>query len=119
MARKKRESPPLKKLEGRINNLKNINTELSLGEITVAGLEAKHAQLKAKLEEYNATIAKTDELLNQVETLEDEARDLAERALSGVASKYGKNSSEYETAGGRRKSERRKPRPRRTTVAVQ
>lgn len=118
MARKKRESPALKKLEGRIEGLKNIAPDLSLGEITVAGLTAKHAELDAKLKEYNTTLAKTDELLNQIEALEDQARDLTERALAGVASKYGKDSSEYEKAGGRRKSERKKP-PRRTPVAAQ
>ena len=36
-------------------------------------------------------------------------RDLNERALDGVASKYGKNSNEYEQAGGTRKSERKRP----------
>lgn len=117
MARKKRESPSLKKLEGRIEGLKSIDAELSLGEITVTGLEAKHAALNAKLKEYNATLAKCDELLNQLESLEEDARDLTERALAGVASKYGKDSSEYEKAGGRRKSERKKP--RRTPVAAQ
>ena len=36
-------------------------------------------------------------------------RDLSERMLAGVASKYGKDSSEYEMAGGTRKSERKRP----------
>jgi hypothetical protein len=85
----------------------------------VAGLTAKHDELDAKLKEYNDALAKTDAMLNDIEKLEKEARDLTERALAGVASKYGKDSSEYEKAGGRRKSERKKPPPRRTTVAAQ
>ena len=36
-------------------------------------------------------------------------RDLNERCLSGVAAKYRKDSSEYEKAGGMRKSERKRP----------
>lgn len=36
-------------------------------------------------------------------------RDYSERILLGVAMKYGKNSDEYEMAGGIRKSERKRP----------
>ena len=36
-------------------------------------------------------------------------RDLSERMLAGVAAVYGKNSDQYEQAGGVRKSERKRP----------
>lgn len=35
-------------------------------------------------------------------------KDLNERILTGVATKYGKNSTQYEMAGGKKKSERKK-----------
>jgi hypothetical protein len=37
--------------------------------------------------------------------------DLTERMLAGVGSKYGKDSTEYEKAGGVRKSERKRRAP--------
>lgn len=40
---------------------------------------------------------------------EKQLRDLSERMLIAVAAKYGKNSYEYEMAGGVRKSERKRP----------
>jgi hypothetical protein len=39
-------------------------------------------------------------------------KDWNERILSGVATKYGKNSSQYEMAGGVKKSERKKQTPK-------
>ncbi len=35
--------------------------------------------------------------------------DTSERMLAGVAAKYGRDSTEYEMAGGTKKSERRRP----------
>lgn len=35
-------------------------------------------------------------------------KDWNERVLTGVATKYGKNSNQYEMAGGKKKSERKK-----------
>ena len=52
---------------------------------------------------------------NELDADETTMADLNERMLTGVATKFGKNSSEYEQAGGTKKSERkppkRKPKP--------
>ena len=46
-----------------------------------------------------------DGLSNEVDTLEAAANDLSTRLLSGVATAYGKDSDEYEKAGGTRTSD--------------
>ncbi|MCI5168677.1 MAG: hypothetical protein D3903_21920, partial [Candidatus Electrothrix sp. GM3_4] len=45
---------------------------------------------------------------NDFRTLEKELRDLSSRMLSGVKVKYGRDSNEYEMAGGTRLSDRKK-----------
>ena len=47
-------------------------------------------------------------MLNDVIKTELALKDLSERILMGVGSKYGSKSDEYEMAGGVRKSERKK-----------
>ena len=64
--------------------------------------------LRNKVDRYNTHLSVADELKNQVGESEKTLKDLSERMLSGVASKYGKNSDEYEMAGGVKKSERKK-----------
>lgn len=109
MARKKRDSKLLAILQNRIAGLKSIDENLDLGAgIGVASLTKTHQALVDALARYNKLLSEVDGALNDVVALELEARDLIERALAGVASKYGKDSSEYEQAGGTRKSERKK-----------
>ncbi|MCI5134384.1 MAG: hypothetical protein D3920_04760 [Candidatus Electrothrix sp. AW2] len=48
------------------------------------------------------------DLGNDFRTLEKELRDLSSRMLSGVKVKYGRDSNEYEMAGGTRLSDRKK-----------
>ena len=48
-------------------------------------------------------------MLNDVIKTELALKDLSERMLMGVGSKFGKDSDEYEMAGGVRKSEHKKP----------
>ena len=57
-----------------------------------------------------------DALQNQVNEAERLLADQSEQMLMGVAVKYGKNSSEYEMAGGVKKSERKKPARRLATA---
>ena len=55
------------------------------------------------------------ELTGLIDRRDDKALALSEwvtRALSGVRSNFGPDSAEYEQAGGTRKSERKKPKPR-------
>lgn len=110
MARRKRDSKWLSVLHQRIAGLKSIDEKLDLGGgISVETLTRAHATLATNLAQYNQLLSEADAALNNIVELELQARDLAERALTGVATRYGKNSSEYEQVGGTRKSERKKP----------
>jgi len=109
MARRKRDSKLLAILQNRIAGLKSIDENLDLGGgIGVASLTEAYTALADALATYNKLLSDVDAALNDVVARELEARDMIERTLAGVAAKYGKDSSEYEQAGGTRKSERKK-----------
>ncbi|MDD2922102.1 MAG: hypothetical protein PHQ36_07425 [Anaerolineales bacterium] len=72
-------------------------------------LPNKHNIRQTKLSAYNTLLSQVDEVYNAVLSAEKALRDLNERMLTGVAAKYGKDSSQYEMAGGIRKSERKRP----------
>jgi hypothetical protein len=89
--------------------LKAIDANLDLGAgLTAAGFDTDINGLRDKLNDYNRTLALLDDKLNDLEASEKAVKDKSGRMLSGVAAKYGKNSSEYELAGGVRTSERKK-----------
>lgn len=110
MARRKRDSKVLGLLQKRIAGMQSIQPDLDLGAgLSVAALTKVHHALNGALAHYNKLLSDTDAALNTVQELETKARELAERTLAGVAAKFGKDSSEYEQAGGTRRSERKKP----------
>jgi len=93
----------------RLAAIKSIDTNLDLGNgITATNYETQLGVLTSKLAAYNTALSTIDNLYNdciaQIETI----KDWNERVLTGVATRYGKNSTEYEMAGGVRKSERRR-----------
>ena len=90
--------------------MKSIKATLDLGNgISVAKFNALTLDLKKALDDYNTLLSEGDAALNRVVATEKSIRDVSERLLAGVASRYGKDSDEYEKAGGTRKSERKKP----------
>ena len=97
----------------RLAAVKSIDTALDLGNnITVANYETEVNLLSSKLSTYNTALSTIDDLYNNCIAQIDVIRDWNERILTGVATKYGKDSSQYEMAGGKRKSERKKSTPR-------
>ena len=93
----------------RLSAVKSIDENLDLGnDITLANYEVEISKTQAKLSEYNTALSKIDDLYNLYNAQVAILKDWNERILTGVATKYGKNSSEYEMAGGVRKSERKK-----------
>ncbi|WP_320053228.1 hypothetical protein [uncultured Acetobacteroides sp.] len=118
MARKKRTSAAFEKLALRLSGLKTIDEKLDLGDgLSVAALTLKVTTCTGTLEDYNILLGNADSKLNEVTTLEKDAKDLSERVLIAVAAKYGKNSNEYQKTGGKRKSDikrntSRKPKPK-------
>lgn len=94
----------------RVAGCKSIDTKLDLGNgLTVTAYEAKLAEGRAALERYNMSLSQSDEYLNQLNAINKEIGNWNERMLNGVASRFGKDSDEYEKAGGTRKSERKRP----------
>lgn len=97
------------KAKTRLAALTSIDPALDLGNGMVLSNFQKSVDGFTKLlGKYNAALSTVDDLYNQCNQSLLEVQDLSERMLAGVASKYGKNSSEYEMAGGTRKAERKK-----------
>jgi hypothetical protein len=109
VAFKKRVSPTLVRATTRANKLSEIKPDLVLGSLTLANYQVKVKAAQAALDHYNGLLTQADLESDQFDDLEAELKDLSERMLTGVATEYGKDSPEYEAAGGVRKSERKKP----------
>lgn len=113
MAYRRKTSNILNAAQTRAANLKAIDPNLDLGnELTVADYESRIAAAQNVLDSYNIQLAKADALGNDFKTIEKEVRGFSARMLAGVGVKYGKDSNEYEMAGGTRSSEiKRKKKP--------
>ena len=105
MPRSKRRSGTADKADARATALSSINPALELGEsLTLAAYKAKITATRTALEAYNTLLSNADAALVALEQSESELADLSERMLKGVASEFGRDSVEYEKAGGVRKS---------------
>lgn len=106
MARQKRTSPIAEAAGVRADSLESIDPALDLGNgLSVGSYRSAIAAVLVKLSAYNTKLSELDGVLNGLEAGEKELADLSERMLTGVATKYGKNSDQYEKAGGTKKSE--------------
>jgi len=118
MSRRKRSSPIIEKADRRAASLKSISDTLDLGNsLTLETYVTEIQSLREKLNRYNTLLSSVDEAYNDVITSEKSLADLTERMLVGVAAKYGKNGNEYEMAGGKRKTERKKSKLKVSTTA--
>jgi len=103
MPRTRRSSNIIAKAIVRSNNLKAISPPLDLGGgLSVEAFDQLIARTEAAQDDYNQTIALLDEKGNQLDTLLKQVNELSARMLAGVGAKHGKNSNEYEVAGGTR-----------------
>ena len=110
MSRKKKTSKIIENANVRLSSIKSIDVNLDLGNgITVVVYEALIIEVKEFLDDYNTTLSTVDVKANLYEAREKDLQEFNERVLISVAAKYGKNSDEYEQAGGVKKSERKKP----------
>src|SRR5204862_90203 len=119
MAYKKRSTSHFDQAVTRLAALRSIDTQMDLGNgLTLAIYTSAVTDLRNRVDDYNTYLSHVDEKKNQIGESELKLRDLSERMLAGVASKFGKNSNEYEKAGGRRKSERKKVVREKTAATV-
>jgi hypothetical protein len=110
MPRQKRSSSVLEKGDRRAVALKSISSNLNLGDgLTLENYHLELDRLRSQLDTYNESLSFVDRALSMVRDTEKDIRVLSERMLIAVAAKYGKDSYEYEMAGGVRKSERKRP----------
>jgi uncharacterized phage infection (PIP) family protein YhgE len=106
MAFRRKTSKVLADAQQRAANLKAIDQNLDLGNgLTVEDFKDEIAAVRTGLDDYNALLAQADAAGNDFKAEEKQLRTLSSRMLAGVGVKYGKDSNEYEMAGGTRTSE--------------
>lgn len=109
MARLKKTSSHYEAAVTRLSAIKSIDTKLDLGNgINVETYEKNIASLRDRINIYNTLLSQIDAQLNVIMEEDKALRDYSDRILTGIASKYGKNSNEYEQAGGTKKNERKR-----------
>jgi hypothetical protein len=112
MARRKRTSIVLQTARQRLAGLNSITPQPDFGTVlTLTTFNTQINNFTGKLDNYNKMVATLDDLQNEIDTLESALNDTSTRMLAAAQAHYGPDSSQYEQAGGKRMSERkRKPR---------
>ncbi|MEH1833249.1 MAG: hypothetical protein V7L29_14530 [Nostoc sp.] len=121
MPRQKRTSRVLEKAEFRSAGLKAIDSSMDFGDnCDLQNLTQSIEQLRTMIDAYNAALAMIDSSKIKIDKMEKSLSNLSDKLVRGVAFKYGRNSSEYEIAGGVRESDRvRKSRLTRLKSSIQ
>jgi hypothetical protein len=109
MGRARRNSTVIENATKRANGIRAISLTLELGPgLSLSTFEQAITEARATLDDYNQTIAALDEKANRLTAAEKMVSELSARMLAGIGARYGKDSNEYEQAGGVRQSERRR-----------
>ena len=109
MARKKKKSPAVARAQTRAAALTAIDPKLDLGNgLTLDSYNAAITAHEDDVEGYNGDLSDLDVRLTNIKANEKKLDQLSTRMLKGVASKFGEDSDEYEKAGGKRTSERKR-----------
>ena len=117
--RRKRVSPTLVRAQTRAAAIDAIDPAVDLGNgMTQAGYKQQIGEIETQLATYNTHLSTLDALQTDLLASEKKLREISGRMLSGIASKFGKDSNEYEKAGGTRTSLRKSPRHAAKTEAV-
>jgi TolA-binding protein len=104
---KRKSNQILEQAEMRAASLKAIDPNLDFGNNrSITKLDKQIEDLQDSINLYNTAITNLGNLRSQIKEQEKELRNLTTQMLLGVAFTYGKDSFEYEMAGGVRKSER-------------
>lgn len=101
MPLKTRGSATVDKAQRRLANLKSIEENLDLGYgLTIEAYTNAIDAIRIALDSHNTLVSNLDESRKTVTELEKTLSSLSERMLSGVATKYGRDSVQYSKAGG-------------------
>ncbi|MDZ7959871.1 MAG: hypothetical protein RMY34_18640 [Aulosira sp. DedQUE10] len=107
MAFRKKTSRVLEKAQLRFSGLKSIVPDIKFEDnYNMENLMATIEHLRTKIEVYNTTLSVVDSYRGEIKEIEKHLSQLCEKMLMVVAIKYGKDSREYEMAGGVRNSDR-------------
>ncbi len=107
MPRQKRTSRVIEKAEFRSAGLKAIDSSMDFGDnCNLQNLTQSIEQLRTMIDAYNAALAVIDSSKTKIDEMEKSLSNLSDKLVRGVAFKYGRDSSEYEIAGGVRQSDR-------------
>jgi len=108
VAKNKKFSKILEKAMKRASGLQSIGN-IQLGpNLSLETYRAAIEETQQKLDAYNQTLSASDLALNAFQESERRLRELNQRVLAAVAANYGTDSTEYEAAGGKRRSERKR-----------
>lgn len=109
MARQRRSSATLDAFKARLQGIKQISPAPNLPpNLSLATLDAAVTSTQQALDTHNDLIISLDDSGNALKDKEKALDKLYTQALAAVAAQYGKDSSEYEIAGGTRTSERKR-----------
>ena len=106
MGYKRRTSTALETAQTRRSNLAKLSPTLDLGHGNkLATYDSEITAVQAKLDAYNQILAAAYGALNDLQDAEKALKSRSTRMLAGVGAAFGKESSEYEMAGGTRVGE--------------
>ncbi len=94
---------------GQISKVWADNTDFKMGDVTAAKFTAACDALRDSHNEVEAKKLELTALFNEREAQANAVSELIVRARSGFKSVYGLDSTQYEQAGGTRKSDRKRP----------
>ncbi len=117
MARPKKNSAVLHTAERRLSGMRIIDPKLDLGGgCTTAAMDSKAKEVRKKLDEYNTLLSSVDAAANALERSEKALTYLSNKVLPGVATRYDKESDQYEMVGGTKPSDRKRSRRQQTNA---
>jgi hypothetical protein len=102
----------LEKAQRRMVGIRSLKLDLNLGKgLSLSEFSTQVETLQAKQELYNSMVNALAQQREEIATMERSLRGTSERMLGAVASIYGKESDEYEVAGGVKRVRLRKRQP--------
>ena len=119
MARAKRTSTAIERAERRAAGMSSIKTDLDMGNgMTLESFWDDIETVRDRQTQYNQMLSKVDQFYNELLESERKLSEKSSKMLQAIAIVYGRDSSEYEMAGGKRRSERRRARKADSEEAV-
>jgi hypothetical protein len=105
MTQRTRTSPILKKAQTRNVAIQSIDPNFDIGNgISVVEFSASIEDTITKVNRYNLALSTLTQLKNEMMASEKALANHHERVLSSISGKFGRNSTEYEMAGGRKRA---------------